>query len=1009
MDVAIEIIKGAALLLALCMLQSFNLRMLRDRPGLANLVGGLLFGFICVVGMMAPLEVAPGVIVDARSVVLVCSGLFGGPVVAAIAVAMASAYRLYLGGQGALAGIGVIMACSALGLAYRSLYLRGVVGLGAWQLLLFAFLTHSLLALVIYGMLPAEVALELTLQFTPIVLLVFTPATVLLSLILKDAEDRIASERSLRLASGRLRAIGNAIPDLLFILDEDGRYVDILSGPRKKLHTHAEELRGRLMHEVLPKADADIFLAQVRNTIAAQTTQTFEYDLRTRAGVQRHFEARLHPVEPLPGRKRVVVLLSRDITDRHDSQIKLQESEQRFRELLQNIPSMAVQGYAPDGTTVYWNAASERLYGYSAQEALGRNLLDLIIPEPLREPIQAAIREMVQTGQAPAASELLLRDKSGSQVPVYSSHAIVDQGDGSKVLFCFDIDLTERKRTESELRIAAIAFEAQECMMVADAQRVILRVNQAFTQITGYEPRDVVGKTPDFLSSGWHDEKFFAAMRSELASQGRWEGEVWSRRKDGEIYPQWLNITAVTDTGGNVTNYVATFVDITHRKAAEDQIRRLAFYDSLTGLPNRRLLMDRLQHAMATSARSNQCGALLFIDLDHFKTLNDTMGHDKGDLLLQQVGQRLMETVREEDTVARLGGDEFVVMFEGLGATPVEAAARATNLGEKVISILNNAYQLAGAEYHSTPSIGVALFSGTEVGIDDLLKHADLAMYQAKNAGRNGMRFFDPQMQASVSLRAALEKDIRRGILLGQFLLFYQPQVHADGRVVGAEALLRWAHPERGMVSPADFIPIAEESGHIISLGSWVLEAACAQLLVWAEDPRTEPLTLAVNVSARQFRQPDFAEYVLGLLDYTGANPLRLKLELTESLLADNLEDVIVKMGALRARGVGFSLDDFGTGYSSLSYLKRLPLDQLKIDQSFVADVLTDPNDASIAQTIVALGRGLGLAVIAEGVETEAQKNFLLQAGCETYQGYLFSKPIPADQFDRYIQSVRPQ
>jgi diguanylate cyclase (GGDEF)-like protein/PAS domain S-box-containing protein len=702
-------------------------------------------------------------------------------------------------------------------------------------------------------------------------------------------------------------------------------------------------------------------------------------------------------------------LLSRDITDRHDSQIKLQESEQRFRELLQNIPSMAVQGYAPDGTTVYWNAASERLYGYSAQEALGRNLLDLIIPEPLREPIQAAIREMVQTGQAPAASELLLRDKSGSQVPVYSSHAIVDQGDGSKVLFCFDIDLTERKRTESELRIAAIAFEAQECMMVADAQRVILRVNQAFTQITGYEPRDVVGKTPDILSSGWHDEKFFAAMRSELASQGRWEGEVWSRRKDGEIYPQWLNITAVTDTGGNVTNYVATFVDITHRKAAEDQIRRLAFYDSLTGLPNRRLLMDRLQHAMATSARSNQCGALLFIDLDHFKTLNDTMGHDKGDLLLQQVGQRLMETVREEDTVARLGGDEFVVMFEGLGATPVEAAARATNLGEKVISILNNAYQLAGAEYHSTPSIGVALFSGTEVGIDDLLKHADLAMYQAKNAGRNGMRFFDPQMQASVSLRAALEKDIRRGILLGQFLLFYQPQVHADGRVVGAEALLRWAHPERGMVSPADFIPIAEESGHIISLGSWVLEAACAQLLVWAEDPRTEPLTLAVNVSARQFRQPDFAEYVLGLLDYTGANPLRLKLELTESLLADNLEDVIVKMGALRARGVGFSLDDFGTGYSSLSYLKRLPLDQLKIDQSFVADVLTDPNDASIAQTIVALGRGLGLAVIAEGVETEAQKNFLLQAGCETYQGYLFSKPIPADQFDRYIQSVRPQ
>jgi diguanylate cyclase (GGDEF)-like protein/PAS domain S-box-containing protein len=908
-----------------------------------------------------------------------------------------------------LTGVGVIVTCTLLGLAYRDLHARGRVGLGIRQLLVFGALTHAVLAAGIYFMLPADVAMELILQFAPVVMLVFPPATLMLGLILKDANDRIETERSLRSASGRLRAIGNAIPDLLFVLDEDGRYVEILSGSATQLHAKADELRGRLMHEVLPKADADLFLAHVHSTLAAQATQTFEYDLPTRTGVVRHFEARLYPLEPLPGRRRAVVLLSRDITERHESQKRLQASEARFRDLLQNIPSMAVQGYAPDGTTVYWNAASERLYGYSAQEALGRNLLDLIVPESLREEAQGVIREMRVTGKAPAASELLLRDKNGGQVPVYSSHAIVDQGDDSKVLFCFDIDLSERKRTESELRIAAIAFEAQEGMMVADAKHAILRVNQAFTQITGFESKDVLGKTPDILSSGWHDEKFFAAMASELARSGRWEGEVWSRRKDGEIYPQWLNITAVMDMGGNVTNYVATFVDITHRKAAEDQIRRLAFYDSLTGLPNRRLLMDRLNHAMATSARSGQHGALLFIDLDHFKTLNDTMGHDKGDLLLQQVGQRLMETVREEDTVARLGGDEFVVMLEGLGKTPVEAAAKATSLGEKVISVLNSAYQLAGAEYHSTPSIGVALFSGNDVVIDDLLKHADLAMYQAKNAGRNGMRFFDPQMQASVSQRAALEKDIRRGILLGQFLLFYQPQVNAGGDVVGAEALLRWAHPERGMVSPADFIPVAEESGHILSLGSWVLEAACAQLLVWASDPVTEHLTLAVNVSARQFRQPDFADYVLGLLDYTGANPLRLKLELTESLLADNLEDVIVKMEALRARGVGFSLDDFGTGYSSLSYLKRLPLDQLKIDQSFVADVLTDPNDASIAQTIVALGRGLGLAVIAEGVETEAQRNFLLQAGCETYQGYLFSKPIPADQFERYIKAVRPQ
>ncbi|MFY8044841.1 MAG: putative bifunctional diguanylate cyclase/phosphodiesterase, partial [Rhodoferax sp.] len=333
--------------------------------------------------------------------------------------------------------------------------------------------------------------------------------------------------------------------------------------------------------------------------------------------------------------------------------------------------------------------------------------------------------------------------------------------------------------------------------------------------------------------------------------------------------------------------------------------------------------------------------------------------------------------LREEDTVARLGGDEYVVMLEGLDTLRDVAAAQATAVGDKIIGALNMPYKLAGHDFHSTPSMGLALFHGHEVGIDELLKQADLAMYQAKNAGRNGLRFFDPLMQAAVSQRANLEADIRHGILFGQFQLHYQPQVDDSGRVLGAEALLRWLHPERGMVSPASFIPIAEETGQILTLGSWVLETACAQLVRWAADPLTEHLTLAVNVSARQFRQQDFVDHIFGLLDYTGANPMRLKLELTESLLAENLDDVIAKMDSLRTRGVGFSLDDFGTGYSSLTYLKCLPLDQLKIDQSFVHDVLSDPNDAVIAKTIVALGNSLGLNVIAEGVETLQQRDFL--------------------------------
>jgi diguanylate cyclase (GGDEF)-like protein/PAS domain S-box-containing protein len=450
--------------------------------------------------------------------------------------------------------------------------------------------------------------------------------------------------------------------------------------------------------------------------------------------------------------------------------------------------------------------------------------------------------------------------------------------------------------------------------------------------------------------------------------------------------------------------FVTVYLDITERKQMEEQVRQLAFYDTLTQLPNRRLLNDRLIQAMATSNRCGCYGALLFLDLDHFKTLNDTLGHDKGDLLLQQVAQRLVTCVREGDTVARLGGDEFVVMLEGLSEHPEEAATQTEMVGEKILATLNQPYRLSGHENRSTPSIGVTLFGGHQTSIDELLKQADLAMYQSKTAGRNTLRFFDPKMQALVSERAALEVDLREAMRLQQFMLYYQPQVIGDGRITGAEALLRWQHPQRGLVSPADFIPLAEESGLILPLGHWVLETACTQLALWAGWPEMAHLTVAVNVSTRQFRHPDFVDQVLAVLGKTGANPHRLKLELTESLLVENVQEVIAKMVALKSRGVGFSLDDFGTGYSSLSYLKRLPLDQLKIDQSFVSDVLTDPNDAAIAKTIIALAQSLGLGVIAEGVETEGQRNFLADHGCDAYQGYLFSRPLPLEAFQAFVR-----
>jgi diguanylate cyclase (GGDEF)-like protein/PAS domain S-box-containing protein len=460
------------------------------------------------------------------------------------------------------------------------------------------------------------------------------------------------------------------------------------------------------------------------------------------------------------------------------------------------------------------------------------------------------------------------------------------------------------------------------------------------------------------------------------------------------------------DSLGKPVLQIGAIQDITERKTAADKIEQLAFFDLLTDLPNRRLLLDRLRQAMAASARSEKCGALLFIDLDNFKTLNDTLGHDIGDLLLQQVARRLVTCVREGDTVARLGGDEFVVMLEDLSGNLQEAATQTEIVGEKILAALNETYDLGNYKHHSTPSIGVTLFINHQETIDELLKRADLAMYQAKAAGRNTLRFFDPDMQASVAARAAMEVDLRKAIVEKQFLLHYQAQVNSSGRVIGAEALVRWQHPERGLVSPADFIPLAEECGLILPLGHWVLESACGQLAAWASKPELAHLTVAVNVSARQFSLPNFVEQVLAVVDYLGARPDRLKLELTESLLLENAEDIIAKMLALRARGVGFSMDDFGTGYSSLSYLKRLPLDQLKIDQSFVRDVLTDPNDAAIARTIVALGQNLGLAVIAEGVETEAQREFLEAHGCHAYQGYLFSRPLPVEGFEEFARRI---
>lgn len=565
--------------------------------------------------------------------------------------------------------------------------------------------------------------------------------------------------------------------------------------------------------------------------------------------------------------------------------------------------------------------------------------------------------------------------------------------------------LRETRRVEADLRVAATAFETQEGMVITDATGCVLRINRAGAEMTGFPAKEVVGRALALLDPARHDGAFSAKLWQEVEAAGSWQGEVWNCRSNGQSYPQMLVITAVRNAGGEVTHYVCAFTDITARKAAEEEIRNLALYDFLTGLPNRRCLMERLQHALAGSTRTGLRGALLFIDLDNFKDLNDTLGHNMGDLLLQQAAARLKQCVRECDTVARLGGDEFVVMLEGLDSDAARAVDYARLVGNKILEQLRMPYTLGAHQHICTSSIGVTLFHGAGEDVESLLKQADLAMYQSKGAGRDALHFFASAMQAVATARATLEADLRHGLLKQQFHLHYQPQVDSSGRLLGAEALARWLHPQRGMVAPIEFIGAAEESGLIVAFGDWVLTSACDQLVAWAAHPSTADLRLAINVSPRQFRQPGFVARVLSVLAASGVDPCKLKLELTENLLLDDVVQTIAKMETLKAHGVGISLDDFGTGYSSLAYLKRLPICELKIDRSFVRDL---PDDAAIIKTILTLAQNMGVAAIAEGVETAAQRDFLAALGCTAFQGYLFGHPVPAAEFAVFAKFSHP-
>lgn len=867
-----SVIQQAIILLAMGWILTLNVRKSWHHPRLYILTTGFWFGVAAIVCMLQPFHVAPGVLLDARNGVLFVAGLFGGPVSAALATLMAALFRYGIGGDGALTGILNMILPVLLGLGFREGVSRGWLSIRTLHLLPVILLVHVISLLVIATLLGAQERLSLLANIWP-TLTIMVPLTLILAMILQDAIQRQKEQHKLQASESRLRAITAALPDLMFVMDEDGRYLDAMASRPSLFYPVNDGFIGKRVHELFAPELADRFVRFIRNTLASNDTSRLVYELQTYEGLC-IFESQAQVMETCGFDKPAVVILTRDIT--------------------------------------------------------------------------------------------------------------------------------QRVRNETELRIAAVAFECFEGLIITDAGSRILRVNRAFTEITGFSAEEVIGQKPSLLSSGEHNSGFYQKMWRSINEQGHWQGEIINKRKSGQVYPQWLSISAVRDDNQKVSHYVASITDITQRKKDAERINHLAFYDGVTGLPNRRFLNRRIENYLASEHQGSV--GLVFIDLDNFKAINDLWGLQVGDQLLQQAAQRLSQTLQQGDMVARLGGDEFVVLFSGLPAEQHRAAAQLEHVSHRLLTLLEQPYTHEGNLLRCSASLGLVVLTSRDHTPDELVQQAELAMYDAKSGGKGKLRFFDPQMQEVVSQRLRLQEDLVRGIDAEEFVPYFQPQFDYHGNIIGAEALVRWYHPKRGVLAPGAFIDVADEAGLMNCIDRMVLQYACRKMAAWADIPAFSSFTLSVNISAARLYQPEFITDVLNIFEQTGVDPARIKLEITESMLLNDMPMAIQRMQTLKQYGVRFAIDDFGTGYSSLLYLQQLPLDQLKIDQSFVRALPDDDNSLNIIKAIVAMAHSLRLEVIAEGVETEAQRQLLHLHGCQHYQGYLLARPKPAEQLEAWLE-----
>lgn len=817
----------------------------------------------------------------------------------------------------------------------------------------------------------------------------------------RDMSERQEMLQALRASEAMFRALFERHDAVMLLIEpQSGAIVDANSAAARFYGYAREHLRTLRIDEMNALSPEDV-LAERCNALVERRNH-FVFPHRLADGSLRTVEVHSTPVE-VQGRTLLFSIIH-DISDRLRAEQALREREREWQAIVENLPSMVFVKDAVNLRFLSVNSAGERVLGRSRQELIGRDNHELF-PREQADFFASKDREALSSDAVVSIDEETIRTPHGDRILRTRKVRILDEKGVPKYLLGIAEDMTESKAQEERLRLAAAVFRStREGVMVTDMQQRITLINQAFTDLTGYEETEVLGCTPNLLKSGRHDARFYAEMWASLEQTGHWQGEIWNRRRNGEVFPEWMTISVVRDESGRPTHYVGVFSDISRVKQSEEQMERLAHYDPLTGLPNRLLLQSRLEHALEKARRHHRRLAVLFLDLDRFKNVNDSLGHQAGDQLLKLVTQRLAHRVRGMDTLGRLGGDEFVAIVEDIGE-PRDVLGLVSDLLDE----LAHPFRLMGEiEVYIGGSIGISLYPDDGENAHVLIRNADAAMYQAKSRGRQTYAFYTESLTRHAEERLHIESALRRALERDELVLHFQPQIElSSGEMIGAEALVRWAHPERGLLGPDVFIPLAEETGLILALGDWVLRAACQACRHWPLNPHSQrPFVVAINLSSRQFLQQDFPGRVAAILHECGIPPEQIELELTESALMEQGGAALSMLHALKSLGVSLALDDFGTGYSSLAYLKQLPIDTLKIDRSFVRDIPGDADDMAIAATIIAMARTLRMSVVAEGIETEEQLAFLREQGCAFGQGYLFSAAMPADVFRRRLHAV---